>query len=97
MIDSHRRTETQHITCREFIEFLADYLAGDLPPASQAEFEFHLSDCPDCALYLKSYEETIRLGKAVCSDLNAPLPADVPEELMQGILAARRRERRAPP
>lgn len=85
------------LTCREFIEFLADYLAHDLPPASQAEFEFHLSDCPDCALYLKSYEATIRLGRMVCADLDAPPPEEVPEELVRGILAARRRESRAPP
>lgn len=85
------------ITCREFIEFLADYLAGQLSPASQAEFEFHLRDCPDCALYLQSYEETIRLGKATCADLDAPPPGDAPEELIQGILAARRRENRTPP
>ena len=77
------------ITCREFVEFLADYLAGELSPASQAKFEFHLSDCPDCILYLKSYEVTIRLGKAVCSDLDALVPADVPEELIQAILSVR--------
>ena len=85
------------ITCREFVEFLADYLAGELSPASQAEFEFHLSDCPDCALYLQSYEETIRLGKVACFDLDAPPPVDAPEELIQAILAVRRRGNRAPP
>jgi anti-sigma factor RsiW len=85
------------ITCREFIEFLADYLAGELSPASQAEFEFHLSDCPDCALYLQSYEETIRLGKVACSDVDAPPPVDAPEELIQAILAARGQGNRTPP
>lgn len=77
------------ITCREFVEFLADYLAGELSPANQAEFEFHLTHCPDCSSYLKSYEVTIRLGKAVCSDLDALVPADVPEELIQAILTVR--------
>jgi len=85
------------ITCREFVEFLADYLAGELSPTSQAEFEFHLSDCPDCTLYLKSYEETIRLGKEAFTDLEAPVPTEVPKELLQGILAARRRGNRTPP
>jgi anti-sigma factor RsiW len=85
------------ITCREFVEFLSAYLAGELSPASQAEFEFHLSDCPDCVLYLQSYEETIRLGKAACSDLDTPPPGDAPEELIQAILAVRRRGNHAPP
>ena len=78
------------ITCREFVEFLADYLAGVLPPASLAEFEFHLTDCPDCVSYLKTYEATVRLGKGAFADLDAPLPAEVPEELIEGILAARK-------
>jgi anti-sigma factor RsiW len=78
------------VTCREFVEFLAHYLAGELPPASLAEFELHLTDCPDCALYLKSYEATVRLGKEAFADLEAPVPAEVPEELIEGILAARK-------
>jgi anti-sigma factor RsiW len=79
------------ITCREFVEFLAHYLAGDLPPESLAEFEFHLTDCPDCASYLKSYEAIVRLGKEAFADLAASVPAEVPEELIAGVLAARRR------
>ena len=78
------------VTCREFVEFLADYLDGDLPPASLAEFEFHLTDCPDCVLYLKSYKATVQLGKEAFTDLEAPVPTEVPEELIEGILAARR-------
>jgi hypothetical protein len=77
MIDSHRWTETHHITCREFIDFLVDYLAGELPPASQAEFEFHLSDCP-----LRVVSEELRgnhLRQSGLLRLNAPLPADVPK------------------
>ena len=43
-------------------------------------------------MYLKSYEETMRLGKAVFADPDAPVPANVPEELVQAILASRRRD-----
>lgn len=87
----------REVTCREFIEFLSAYLAGELSPASQAEFHFHLSDCPDCALYLQSYEDTIRLGKEAFPDLDAPVPGEVPEELVQAILAVRSRGNRALP
>jgi anti-sigma factor RsiW len=80
------------ITCREFVEFLSAYLAGELSPASQAEFDFHLADCPGCASYLKSYEATIRLGKEAFADLEAPVPIEVPEELIHAILAIRREE-----
>jgi anti-sigma factor RsiW len=78
------------MTCREFIDFLMEYLSGGLSANEWAEFEQHLAECPDCAAYLRSYEETIKLGKAVFADPDAPVPQDVPEELVQAILASRR-------
>ena len=80
------------MTCREFIDFLMAYLSGELSASERAEFERHLADCPDCSAYLKSYEETIKLGKAVFTELEAPVPQDVPEELVQAILASRRQD-----
>ena len=78
--------------CREFIDFLLEYLSGELSASAGAEFERHLADCPDCSAYLKSYEETVKLGKVVFADPDAPVPQDVPEELVQAILASRRRD-----
>ena len=80
------------MTCCEVIDFLLEYLSGELSASERAEFEQHLAECPDCAAYLKSYEQTIKLGKAVFADLEAPVPQDVPEELVQAILASRRRD-----
>ena len=85
------------ITCREFVEFLADYLAGELLPAIRAEFEFHLTDCPGCTLYLKSYAAAVQLGKEAFADFDAAVPAEVPEELVRGILVARSRAGRGLP
>ena len=63
----------QTLSCRELIEFLADYLEAGLPPAEHAAFEAHLALCPDCVTYLASYRETIRLGKlAFARGLRAP-------------------------
>ena len=78
--------------CREFIDFLLEYLLGELSASAGAEFERHLADCPDCSAYLKSYEETIELGKGVFTDPDASVPKEVPEELVQAILASRRQE-----
>ena len=80
------------MTCREVIDFLLEYLSGELSASERAEFEQHLTECPDCAAYLKSYEQTIKLGKAVFADPEAPVPQDVPEELVQAILASRRQD-----
>ena len=78
------------LTCRELIDFLAAYLDGELAPEARAAFEAHLSLCPNCVDYLSSYRETIRLGLQACEP-DAELPADVPPELVDAILAACRR------
>jgi anti-sigma factor RsiW len=80
------------LTCRELIDFLAAYLDGELAPEARADFDRHLSLCPSCADYLASYRETVRLGKQACEP-DAELPADVPPELIDAILAARSRPR----
>ncbi len=79
------------LTCKELIEFLWRYLAGELPPAERAEFDRHLALCDSCHAYLETYRKTVELGQLAYADLDAPVPEDVPEELVQGILAARRK------
>jgi anti-sigma factor RsiW len=80
------------MNCREFTGFLDDYLFGTLPAEERSEFEKHLAECPWCVAYLDSYQKTIALEKAAfAAPDDAPLPADVPEELVQAILRARPR------
>ena len=79
------------MTCREFADFMGDYLAGELSPAARAEFDHHLSLCVNCRRYLKGYEETVKLGKHAFDDEDAAVPHDVPEDLVKAILAARAR------
>ena len=76
--------------CREFVDFLMDYLEQSLPQTQREIFEGHLDECPGCITYLETYRETVRLEKALCGDdPDAPLPEDVPERLVAAILAAR--------
>jgi anti-sigma factor RsiW len=79
------------VTCREFTAFLADYLAGELPGPQREAFHAHLAACPSCVAYMNTYQETIRLGRAALRPAGQDLPEDVPEELVQAILSARRR------
>ena len=80
------------MTCRELTDFLYEYLYGHLPTSVRTDFESHLAECPMCVAYLQNYMETIRLGKAAFSADGGPIPADVPEELIEAILGARSRE-----
>jgi anti-sigma factor RsiW len=74
--------------CREFVEFLMEYLDGGLGASERRVFEGHIEDCPACVNYLDSYRETVRLGSRICAS-DAEVPPDVPEELVQAILSAR--------
>jgi anti-sigma factor RsiW len=79
------------MNCREVSEFLQEYLSGALPPEQRAEFHRHLAECPWCLAYLNSYQQTIQLERAAFAvpEGDDP-PADVPEELIQAILRARK-------
>jgi anti-sigma factor RsiW len=81
------------MNCREFTEFLHEYLFGNLPAEELAIFEEHLAECPWCTAYLDSYRKTIHLGRSAYASENDPPPADAPEELIDAILKARLRQR----
>lgn len=78
-----------YITCRELIAFLLEYIAGELPPERQEEFERHLSVCPQCVQYLKNYKATVAMAKAAENEPQIPM-VDVVEDVLAAVMAARR-------
>lgn len=79
------------MTCRELIDFLMDYFDGSLASGERGEFERHLTACPPCVRYLRTYAETVSAGRKAFECENDDLPAVVPEELIEVILESRRR------
>jgi anti-sigma factor RsiW len=82
---------SQHgMTCREFVDFLMEYLDGELPAESKSVFETHLEKCPPCGAYLHNYEQTVRMAADMvdCEEQDA-LP-EAPEALVQAVLRARK-------
>jgi anti-sigma factor RsiW len=78
------------VTCREFADFIADYLSGELPAEVRVRFEHHLSVCTNCVKYLAGYQGAITLGKGAFEDDDAAqVPAEVPDDLVKAILTAR--------
>ena len=78
------------MTCREFVTFIASFLSGELPDAERHAFEGHLHACANCARYLAGYRATVALEKHAFEEQDAPVPRDVPDELVDAILRARR-------
>ena len=79
------------ITCREFENFIIDYLRGDLSQRQRFIFELHLKTCRECREYLDAYKRIVEVSAKVGkrSDVLEDLPK-VPEAFIQAILAARK-------
>jgi anti-sigma factor RsiW len=78
------------VTCREFADFIMDYLAGELPVDTREPFEWHLSRCHNCQEYLAQYKNTVTAGRLAFRNLDEELPAEVPDDLVKAVLAARK-------
>lgn len=78
------------ITCREFEEFVLQYLDGELPQKQVKIFEWHLRICRECREYLAAYKRTIEVGKAALGSADESVPDDVPEDLIRAVLDARK-------
>ena len=75
------------LTCEQVIDFLMDYLDGELHEDLRQRFETHLEVCTACKDYLDSYSKTVALGKQ-CFDEPEAFVAEMPESLVEAILTA---------
>ncbi len=76
------------ITCREFEDFLGDYLEGRLAWGARWRFRLHMWMCPECRRYLRSFRRSLELGRRVFAEPDESVPSEVPPELLRAVLAA---------
>ena len=79
------------MTCHETVDLLAAYLDGELRAGDRSRVAGHLAGCPQCAAYLDSYRDTMRLAKGAAADPDDSGATDLPEGLVKAIVAARRK------
>ena len=79
------------MTCREFAEFIADYLAGELSDAQIAVFERHMALCSDCVNFLTTYRQTVEIERQLFARAEQEVPETIPDDLVAAIIDARRR------
>ena len=79
------------ITCRQFEDFVIDYLDDKLPARQKMVFELHLKVCRECRDYLDAYkratEVAVRVSKS--SEQDEELPK-VPDDFINAVLMARK-------
>lgn len=83
----------EYISCKELIDFLWAYVSEELSAEERHEFDRHLQVCPSCVAYLDSYKKTIEMEKTMVSELGDQGCEDVPEDLVQAVLKARKRNK----
>jgi hypothetical protein len=102
-LEQHRRgcadcdrlmTLAEEMTCKEFTELLDAYVEGSLPEAQRETLDRHLSICPDCTAFLQSYRATMSMSAIAMKQAMARLSDEMPDELVEAILAARADEKR---
>lgn len=49
--------------CKDCIEVLDDYVEGALTPEQRDELEEHLSYCPPCVAFVRTYKATSRVAR----------------------------------
>lgn len=75
------------ITCREFEQFLFDYVEGKLAPVQRKRFDRHMAVCPFCRTSLAAYIKAINMGQKVCAEDEQDDVFDrAPQELINAIL-----------
>ena len=79
------------ITCRQFEDFMIDYLEGDLPGRQVFVFELHLKVCGECRGYMAAYKRAVEVATRAEETIRdeVELPA-VPEDLVKAIIASRK-------
>ncbi len=73
------------ITCRQFEDFIMDFLEGSLAPVHRRRFEMHLRTCRECRQYLMRYRATLAMAHAAGA---ADPTAAVPRALLRAIAGA---------
>ena len=64
--------------CKECVDLLGEYIEGTLSLEQSKALEDHLSTCPPCITFVRTYRATRRLCRAA-------LAAEMPRELMSSL------------
>jgi anti-sigma factor RsiW len=78
----------EHITCREVVELVTDYLDRALPADETSLFEQHINFCDGCVWYVEQMRKTVATVGRVSEE-------DVPPETRERLLTAFREWKRA--
>ena len=77
------------LTCKEFDDFMVDYLDGGLPVWQKYMCWLHVKMCRECAHFVQQYRRTVVLEQNAFGSPNDEVPDSVPEDLIKAAIARR--------
>ncbi len=77
------------LTCKEFDDFMVDYLGGGLPLWQKYMFWLHVKMCRECAYFIRQYHRVIALEQNAFDSPDSAVPDSVPEDLVKAAMAHR--------
>ena len=66
--------------CKDCVDLLGEYIEGNLPPERAQALEEHLSFCPPCITFVRTYRATRKLCRSA-------LAREMPQELVSSLSA----------
>ena len=82
----YMRVSPNMITCREFNDFIYDYIEGALTDKQVDLFKRHMRVCPSCRKFLKNYIAAYKAESQIFPYEDVEVPNTVPEDLIDAIL-----------
>jgi anti-sigma factor (TIGR02949 family) len=73
---------TSLLTCKEFLQELADYLDSTVDAELRRKLEAHISECPNCFVILDTTQKTIKVYKGMQAQA---IPEEVHVRLMKAV------------
>ncbi len=70
------------LTCKQFLDELADYLDGGVAEELRWELDGHLAECPNCWVIVDTTKKTLRIYKGMEPK---PLSPELHERLMKAL------------
>ena len=77
------------MTCKEFDDFMVDYLEGGQPVWQKFMCWLHVKMCRECAYFIQQYRRVIALGQRAFDSPDNAVPDSVPDELVKAAMAHR--------
>jgi len=71
-------------SCKDSVNLLMDFLDGEMAPEDEAHLKEHLSGCPPCVDFMRTYRATPGLCKRA---LARKMPSEMSDKLTQFLRA----------